>query len=163
MNNLILYIIEYGQNQIQLQVGLNTVRLIQLGAVELFDANKQNISLHATNLLTDGELGVNLIVDMSLTTALVECCEPLAKGALHPAWVHLILYVTYKESSLPTEWNNFREIFGCLKFGAWMEMRQAGDRLATRRVANSKVAVHEAPTEDFLIVDKDRERGHDGR
>ena len=46
-----------------------TVWLTQLEMAELFDATKQNISLHLKNLFEDGELHSDSVVKESLTTA----------------------------------------------------------------------------------------------
>ncbi|MCK5805146.1 MAG: virulence RhuM family protein, partial [Lentisphaeria bacterium] len=69
MNELILYTTEDGQSQIQLRADQNTVWLTQLEMAELFDATKQNISLHLKNIFEDGELDSDSVVKESLTTA----------------------------------------------------------------------------------------------
>ena len=69
MNDLILYTTDDGKSQIQLRADLGTVWLAQLEIAELFDATKQNISLHLKNLLADGELDENSVVKKSVTTA----------------------------------------------------------------------------------------------
>lgn len=69
MMQLILYTTDDGKSQIQLRADLGTVWLTQLEMAELFDATKQNISLHLKNLLADGELDANSVVKESLTTA----------------------------------------------------------------------------------------------
>jgi len=69
MSNLILYTTEDGKSQIQLRADLGTVWLTQLEMAELFDATKQNISLHLRNIIEDGELDANSVVKDSLTTA----------------------------------------------------------------------------------------------
>lgn len=69
MTDLILYTTDDGKSQIQLRADLGTVWLTQLEMAELFDATKQNISLHLKNLLADGELDANSVVKESLTTA----------------------------------------------------------------------------------------------
>ena len=56
MSAIILYTTEDGKGQIQLRVDLGTVWLTQLEMAELFDATKQNISLHLKNIIEDGEL-----------------------------------------------------------------------------------------------------------
>ncbi len=66
---LILYTTEDGRNQIQLRAKDQTVWLTQLEMAELFDATKQNISLHLKNLFEDGELLQDSVVKESLTTA----------------------------------------------------------------------------------------------
>jgi len=69
MTQLILYTSEDGQAQVQLRADLGTVWLTQLEMADLFNASKQNISLHLKNLLQDGELHEESVVKESLTTA----------------------------------------------------------------------------------------------
>lgn len=64
---LILYTTDDGKSQIQLRAKDQTVWLTQLEMAELFDATKQNISLHLKNLFEDGELEVGATVKESLT------------------------------------------------------------------------------------------------
>ena len=56
MTDLILYTTEDGRSQIKLRTQEQTVWLTQLELAELFDATKQNISLHLKNIFEDGEL-----------------------------------------------------------------------------------------------------------
>jgi len=67
MNELILYTTEDGRNQIKLRAQEQTVWLTQLEMAELFDATKQNISLHLKNIFEDGELDPAATVKESLT------------------------------------------------------------------------------------------------
>ncbi|TRO80271.1 virulence RhuM family protein [Trichloromonas acetexigens] len=69
MTQLILYTSEDGQSQVQLRADRGTVWLTQLEMAELFNASKQNISLHLKNLFEDGELHEESVVKESLTTA----------------------------------------------------------------------------------------------
>jgi len=69
MTDLILYTTEDGRSQIKLRTENQTVWLTQLEMAELFDATKQNISLHLKNLFEDGELDEAAVVKESLTTA----------------------------------------------------------------------------------------------
>jgi hypothetical protein len=69
MTQLILYTSEDGQAQVQLRADLGTVWLTQMEMAELFNASKQNISLHLKNLFQDGELHEESVVKESLTTA----------------------------------------------------------------------------------------------
>jgi hypothetical protein len=55
MNDLILYTTEDGRSQIKLRAQEQTVWLTQLEMTELFDATKQNISLHLKNVFEGGE------------------------------------------------------------------------------------------------------------
>ena len=67
MNDLILYTTEDGRSQIKLRAQEQTVWLTQLEMAELFDATKQNISLHLKNVFEDGELDLAATVKESLT------------------------------------------------------------------------------------------------
>jgi hypothetical protein len=67
MNDLILYTTDDGRSQIKLRTQHQTVWLTQLDMAELFDATKQNISLHLKNLFKDGELDPAATVKESLT------------------------------------------------------------------------------------------------
>jgi hypothetical protein len=67
MNELILYTTEDGRSQIKLRADQQTVWLTQLEIAELFDATKQNISLHLKNIFEDGELDQAATVKESLT------------------------------------------------------------------------------------------------
>jgi hypothetical protein len=69
MNDLILYTTEDGRSQIKLRAQEQTVWLTQLEMAELFDATKQNISLHLKNVFEDEELDADSVVKESLTTA----------------------------------------------------------------------------------------------
>ena len=67
MTDLILYTTEDGRSQIKLRAQEQTVWLTQLEMAELFDATKQNISLHLKNIFEDGELDAAATVKESLT------------------------------------------------------------------------------------------------
>ena len=64
---LILYTTEDGESQIQLRAKDGTVWLTQRELSELFNATKQNISLHLKNIFEDGELTPKATVKESLT------------------------------------------------------------------------------------------------
>ena len=67
MTDLILYTTEDGRSQIKLRAQEQTVWLTQVEMAELFDATKQNISLHLKNIFEDGELDAAATVKESLT------------------------------------------------------------------------------------------------
>ena len=67
MSNIILYTTDDGRSQIQLRAQEQTVWLTQLEMAALFDATKQNISLHLKNLFEAGELDPAATVKESLT------------------------------------------------------------------------------------------------
>ena len=69
MSQLILYTSDDGLTRLDLQVDGRTVWLTQLEIAELFQTTKQNVSLHARNVLADGELEAEAVVKESLTTA----------------------------------------------------------------------------------------------
>jgi hypothetical protein len=65
----ILYRTEDGDAEINLRAQDGTVWLTQLEIAELFATTKQNVSLHANNILKEGELSGYAVVKDSLTTA----------------------------------------------------------------------------------------------
>jgi hypothetical protein len=67
MSDLILYTTDDGRSEIRLRSDQQTVWLTQLEIAELFDATKQNISLHLKNIFDDGELDPAATVKESLT------------------------------------------------------------------------------------------------
>jgi hypothetical protein len=67
MNDLILYTSEDGQTRLQLRVEGQTIWLTQLEIAELLQTTKQNVSLHAINILEEGELSREATVKESLT------------------------------------------------------------------------------------------------
>jgi hypothetical protein len=69
MSDLILYTSEDGRARLQLRVEGETVWLTQAEIAELFQTTKQNVSLHAKNIFTAGELPPASVVKDSLTTA----------------------------------------------------------------------------------------------
>lgn len=69
MSDLILYTSDDGETRIDLHVEDGTAWLTQLELADLFQTTKQNISLHAKNILEEGELAENSVVKESLTTA----------------------------------------------------------------------------------------------
>ncbi|WP_255210724.1 hypothetical protein [Methylogaea oryzae] len=58
MSDLILYTSDDGQARINLRVEAGSVWLTQLEIAELFQTSKQNVSLHAKNIFTEGELSL---------------------------------------------------------------------------------------------------------
>lgn len=94
MTDLILYTTEDGRSQIKLRAHDQTVWLTQLEMAELFDATKQNVSLHLKNIFEDGELDADSVVKESLTTA--------ADGKRYPTLLYkldAILAVGYRVRS----------------------------------------------------------------
>jgi hypothetical protein len=69
MSELILFTSEDGVTQMHLRVDGGTIWLTQLEIAELFQTSKQNVSLHAKNILEEGELRQVSVVKDSLTTA----------------------------------------------------------------------------------------------
>ena len=67
MNDLILYTTEDGRSQIKLRAQKQSIWLMQLEMAELFDATKQNISVHMKNVFEDRELDPAATVKESLT------------------------------------------------------------------------------------------------
>ncbi|XZE17420.1 virulence RhuM family protein [Pirellulaceae bacterium SH449] len=69
MSELILFTSEDGATQMHLRVEQGTIWLTQLEIADLFQTTKQNVSLHAKNILEEGELREVSVVKESLTTA----------------------------------------------------------------------------------------------
>lgn len=70
MSSVILYTTDDGKSRIQLHTQGDTVWLSQQQMAELFDATKQNISLHLKNLYAEGEIDEKATVKDSLTVQL---------------------------------------------------------------------------------------------
>ncbi|CAJ0790089.1 hypothetical protein LMG19083_01954 [Ralstonia psammae] len=66
---LILYTTEDGATQLHLRAEGGTVWLMQAEIATLFQTTKQNISLHAKNVLAEGELVAEAVIKERLTTA----------------------------------------------------------------------------------------------
>lgn len=89
MTDLIIYTTEDGRSQIRLRADQHTVWLTQLEMAELFDATKQNISLHLKNIYEDGELDAAAVVKESLTVQIEgsrEAQRPVTRYNLR--WSH---------------------------------------------------------------------------
>lgn len=69
MSELVLYTSNDGRTRLDLRIEGQTVWLTQLEIAELFQTTKQNVSLHARNIVEDGELAEDSVVKESLTTA----------------------------------------------------------------------------------------------
>jgi hypothetical protein len=69
MSSLIIYTSEDGNTRINLRVDADSIWLSQLEIAELFQTTKQNVSLHAKNIMEEGELRADSVVKDSLTTA----------------------------------------------------------------------------------------------
>jgi hypothetical protein len=69
VNSGLLYHTEDGLTRVQLRVVDGCVWLSPLEIAELFATTKQNVSLHAANVLKECELSADSVVKDSLTTA----------------------------------------------------------------------------------------------
>lgn len=69
MSDIVLYTTEDGKARVHLRLEGGTAWLTQLQIAELFQTTKQNVSLHARNILEDKELDERAVVKESLTTA----------------------------------------------------------------------------------------------
>lgn len=67
MSELILYLTDDGQTEVKLRAEDGSVWLSQVEIAELFATTKQNVSLHAKNILQKGELTSGATVKESLT------------------------------------------------------------------------------------------------
>ena len=94
MSGLVLYTSDDGRTRLDLRIDGQTVWLTQLEIAELFQTTKQNVSLHAKNIIEDGELAEASVVKDSLTTA--------ADGKRYPTKLYnldLILAIGYRVRS----------------------------------------------------------------
>jgi len=66
---IIIYNSDDGKSKVNLMTRDGNVWLNQNQLAELFDTSKQNISLHAINILKENELNSNSVVKEYLTTA----------------------------------------------------------------------------------------------
>ncbi len=82
MSELVLYQTEDGLVRIQLRAEDGNVWLTQLEIAELFATTKQNVSLHAKNILEDKELDEKATVKESLTVQ-TEIHSQLKTASLH--------------------------------------------------------------------------------
>lgn len=85
---LILYTTEDGRSRIHLRADEKTVWLTQLDLAELFDATKQNVSLHLKNLFEDEELDPAATVKESSTVQSAGGRNPTAgkSSVVRSAW-----------------------------------------------------------------------------
>ena len=97
MTDLLLYTTEDGRSQIKLRAEQQTVWLTQMEMAELFDATKQNISLHLKNLYEDRELDPAATVKESLTVQIEGARQVQRKVTLYN--LDAILAVGYRVRS----------------------------------------------------------------
>jgi hypothetical protein len=97
MNDLILYTTDNVRSQIKLRAKDQAVWLTQLEMTELFDATKQNISLHWKNLFDEEKLNPAATAKESLTVEIEG-----SRDVQHPVNLynlHTILAVGYRVRS----------------------------------------------------------------
>lgn len=97
MSEVILYTTDDGNTRIDLRLEEGTVWLSQLQIAELFQATKQNISLHLKNIFDDGELSPEATVKESLTVQIEGKREVQRKVTLYN--LDAILAVGYRVRS----------------------------------------------------------------
>ncbi len=97
MSEVILYTTEDGVAKIDLRLENGTVWLSQNQIAELFEATKQNISLHLRNIFEDGELSPEATVKESLTVRIEGKREVQRKVTLYN--LDVILAVGYRVRS----------------------------------------------------------------
>ena len=130
MSDLILYTTEDGRSQIKLRADQQTVWLTQQGMAELFDATKQNISLHLKNIFQDGELDPAAVAKEFFTTAADGNNERQLS----------FLYTLCRDSPSSIRVRNCQGMLDGSNTKAVIGKRRACRRFAARRVANSSVA-----------------------
>lgn len=97
MSELVLYTSDDGKTRLDLRLEGATVWLTQLEIAELFQTTKQNVSLHANNILKEGELLAEATVKESLTVQLEGEREVKRKLVLYN--LDLILAIGYRVRS----------------------------------------------------------------
>ena len=97
MSDLILYTSEDGVSRLQLRVDGGTIWLSQAEIAELFQTTKQNVSLHARNVLEEGELQAEATVKESLTVQIEGKRE--VKRTIQFYNLELILAIGYRVRS----------------------------------------------------------------
>ncbi len=97
MSDIIIYTTDDGLTKIDLKLNEGTVWLTQMQIAELFDASKQNISLHLKNIFEDGELAPEATVKDSLTVQIEGKREVQRKITLYN--LDAILAVGYRVRS----------------------------------------------------------------
>lgn len=68
-NNIILYTTNDGKARVELYEFGENLYLAQSAIAKLFDTSRENITMHISNILKDGELSENSVVKEYLTTA----------------------------------------------------------------------------------------------
>lgn len=94
---LIVYLTEDGQSEVQLHPQDGSVWLNQAEMAELFETTKQNVSLHIKNILKEGELPEAATVKESLTVQNEGSRRVQRKTSLYN--LHMILAVGYRVRS----------------------------------------------------------------
>jgi hypothetical protein len=97
VSEVILYTTDDGHTRIDLRLENGTVWLSQMQIAELFQATKQNISLHLKNIFEDGELSPEATVKESLTVQIEGKREVQRKVTLYN--LDAILAVGYRVRS----------------------------------------------------------------
>lgn len=69
MNNIILYTTNDGKARVELYEFGENLYLAQSAIAELFATSRENITMHISNILKDGELRENLVCKEYLHTA----------------------------------------------------------------------------------------------
>ncbi len=155
MTDLILYTTEDGRSQIKLRADQQTVWLTQLETADLFDATKQNISLHLKNVFEDGELDPAATVKESLTTAahgksyVVVQCNRRAIGPLP------IRYTACSEFPSPAQHGNSQGMLDSSNLRALTKKWRASHRSATCCAASFAVTALEVTTDESLVIRED--------
>jgi hypothetical protein len=97
MSEVVLYTSDDGRTRLDLRIDGQSVWLTQLEVAELFQTTKQNVSLHAKNILEEGELSAEATVKESLTVQTEE--NRHVKRSLQHYNLDLILAIGYRVRS----------------------------------------------------------------
>lgn len=95
MSSMIIYTSEDGVTRINLRVDADTVWLSQLEIAELFQTTKQNVSLHAKNIIEEGEIISNAATVKQSLTVQTEGNRQVERGLVFYS-LELILAIGYR-------------------------------------------------------------------
>jgi len=156
MTDLILYTTDDGRSQIKLRAQEQTVWLTQLEMAALFDATKQNISLHLKNVSDDGELVETSVVKESSTTGdIVVAKNYLTEDEIDALNRPVVIFVETAELRAKSKQETL--------MGFWNEnvdriMTSNGFPVLTRAGAVSNEQMEARAGELYLQFDQDRRK-----
>lgn len=145
-SQFVIYQSEDGRIRLDVRFVDETVWLSQALMAELFGTTKQNIGQHLKNIFSEQELDEESVVKDFFTTAAQGEGWRLARHNRIAMWPFPILYTSCRELPSPTRFGNCQGRLDSSMCKKLLAKWRAGNRFATRPVANFTVAAHEAIT-----------------